>query len=880
MEQVTVFSYTHPDDPVISDICDRDQVLHICATTSLTQAMTARDGGKRKNIISAKWFTDAVLGDWMDSYVKLEQYIHLSELLRKGSPDNPDDTPMKKSFRKNKQGVLLAIRTLAELGLKPQDLEAYAFTANEKELAVIWAKMLKQDEGANHFKKLGQVMFAYRHPAAFKMMTAARLKEKYEKDLELESSLAVSEENLHLDGEVILHGFYFLTPLQQQMFQSLRQAGVKITFLQYYHPDFPHTFRFLEEVLGTANDWVPAEDWKVSLFTQEAPASRYFAGLFENKKESAPPVWTDQISIQSYRNVHQWINDFGNTEIQTYHLTPNYNDLEARLKEFFPERFQEERNFLSYPVGQYLLHLHKMWDQERKQQLVSIEMLTECFVSPWLSVVNPRTGKKQPASDYVHILYTLKDFFPRKMSLEAWRTGIAKLIDQIENGEFLVRGIEASPEHYRFVDEIRNPIKKIAPYAVPPEDLAGILTILDNISAHVQLFFKDMNKGLTLFDYFQLILKFIYKQQSEVKFLEHEEKLVDKIWEFADASQSHPKDKKYQIEDISEALHALLAAHLEEEGALPLAKTSELHDLAEIDGIIFHEGAAHVTGLDEFSFPNAASTLTWPLTKQTIEKLSERVPAMKAAVLRENHKDAIPRYLFNILLSRRQQVTLSWFMDWKEQHALEPSIYLKLLIDQMPQVNDHRLLPSMPASKAQTLTGKTKDFNRVFEHYSDYALSEIHMCPRRFFSSYLLRPYSVYHSEFHYSFLYQNLYAVLAHFTDMPGVVLHDVFPHWTSFKHLSKGMMANRHALSPRAFKSYVYAGLEYHCLTGMKYLANPAGSSAGWKKAWSNSGYKLTQTASDFTLTRPSSNCKYCPHLNVCPDGRHAVDDEQYAN
>lgn len=368
MGQIKVITYAHPKDPVISEVCNRDQVLHICATTSLTQAMVDRDDGLKKNVISAQWFTDAILGEWMESTVKLEQFMSLSKLLRKGSIEKMKDTPMSKSFRRNKQDALLAIRQLAELGIKPQDLSECASTAYESELAILWTDMLKQDEGSNYFKRLGQVTFALRHPAAFKMMAGARIKEMYKKGIDSEHQLAVSEEKLNLDGEIVLHGFYFLTPLQQQMFQALRHAGVSITFLQLYHPKYPHTFSFIETVLGEENNWVPVEKWTVGDVTYEGTiTSRYFASLFEEKTEQIHAETMDRIKYKNYRNIYQWIDDFAveslESETETHHLSPNFNVLEERVKGFFPERYQEDRNFLSYPIGQYLLHLHRIWDQ-------------------------------------------------------------------------------------------------------------------------------------------------------------------------------------------------------------------------------------------------------------------------------------------------------------------------------------------------------------------------------------------------------------------------------------------------------------------------------------------------------------------------------------
>lgn len=891
MKKVKVVTYSSPDDSIISDICNDENVLHICATASLTEAMMKKFG-KRQNVISAKWFIDALLGEWMDMPTKLEQIMDLSELVRKGSDDNPDDKPITRAIRRYKSDALLTIRMLAEIGLKPKDLRECGITEYEKELSRLWEKMLLKDKEKGHFKKLDRFNFAQKRPFAFRIMANERMKEKFDRDIKEGENLCVSREKLHLEGSVVLHGFYFLTPIQQSVFQSLKNAAVNLTFLQLYNSNYPKTFSFIETVLGDENNWVPKGEWVIHQEGQvkESQLSLYMADFFEDRiSRPSTKVHKERVTQICYRNLYQWMKDFRENlekeEAATNYLTVMSGELDTRMKEFFPDQFLSERNFLSYPIGQYLLHLHKIWDQEKKKQEIDLVTIQECFASPWLYKINKITGKKDSASDYLYQLQFLANFFPQKMTMKEWKSNIKKLILDTERSSFLAKNIIGAKEHLRFLDEIKNPVKKIAPYSVPCEDWKIILEFLNVMDSHIETLFNNMDHLYSFKEYFSLLNGIITKQLPEAELLKHEKEMLRRIKKIANYYESSPSGKHYHIEDIAEAVHLLLSSQLDEKpdghpdsDQHPNKKALRIRSFAEIDGIIFDEKKTiHVSGLDEFSFPNAESSLPWPLTLKAVEQLSGKINSLKAMLIREEHKDIIPRFLFYVLLSGKQNLTLSWFREWGERSSLGPSFYLKLLEDDSPKTESFEPVIEHPKTPAQDLRDDTVVYQTALSHYSDYALSELNICQRRFFYSYLTQQFSVYNSDFHYNFLFGNLYRLLLNFDANPAPLMKDVFPYWTGFRRAAKAAAAKTYNYTEK-HHSFKYAGENYHALSGMKYLLYQNNGGEGWKQAWENKGYQVNQSSIALLEASPSSSCKYCPHEDFCPSARYAVDDERY--
>lgn len=869
MKNVQIRTYRNPKEINIDALNKNNKVLHICATPSLTQAMINNSNIKETNganIISVKWFIDAILGEWMDLNTKLSQMVSLSELVRKGSPKNTEDKNITKSIRKNKADALLTIRMLAELDISPQQFKKIGKNKYEKELSDIWSELYKDENNHLIFQKLKNTMNKLKDPSLTIEYINNKLWERY--DIE-EKNLKVRKEALNLNHLVILHGFYFISPIQQEIFKALEKANVKIIFLQFYDGKHPEIFSFLTETLGTSNGWVNHRNWKPMGNVLPSNRAMFYANKYKKSKDKIS-VEHSGIYINEYNDFNDLLENIKkNNKDNDVNLSVISDQMNEKVKEYYSDLFKSEKNFLSYPLGQYLNHLHKIWHQEMKKEKISVLILQESFTSPWL-IYRDSNGNDIKATDYQHILEAIKEFFPYFMEFDELKNAINKLINDIEDSPFINR---SKITEDRFFDEIINPIKKVGPYNINSKDLVIVLSFIERIQEHKNLLFNKDNQYLSFKNYFTLLQSLIKNNLSYDDLNKEEKELINKVGKIAQSYQKSIITGEYHIENFAESIQLILVSKLENENEKELTK---IRSFEEIDGEIFNNNSIHLSGLDEFSFPDIKTSLPWPLSLNTVEELEEVNISFKSMSLREQHKRNLPRYLFYLLLSSNQKLTLSWLTNWNGNSSLKQSNYLKLIEDISEKTFNDPFSFELPVIESINIKFNGKLTETKLNEFPEFALSELNICNRRFYYSYITQKYSSFKSDFHLGFLFSNVYSLLERFQENPDEQIDEVFPYWSKTKKEIK--IANiKNYPDQLDNMSFSYKGINYKANSSTKYLIRQNSSHNQWQSAWNNHGYVINDEI-NLLDANPSANCKYCPHEYFCSDARYSIDDERY--
>jgi len=119
------------------------------------------------------------------------------------------------------------------------------------------------------------------------------------------------------------------------------------------------------------------------------------------------------VKIIKYSNTIEFVEDISRIQEQGFYLY-SADDYTANriLKDYFPERY-EVRNLLSYPIGQFVYMLHKMWDENRQCIILSADGLRKCFASGWLTAHGKSsiqyTDDLERILPYFENCYTLKE---------------------------------------------------------------------------------------------------------------------------------------------------------------------------------------------------------------------------------------------------------------------------------------------------------------------------------------------------------------------------------------------------------------------------------------------------------------------------------------
>lgn len=195
-----------------------NSAIHLCATKSLARAVDKLSQQrnfelKRSNIISALDFIKTMLGDWSRPDSKLSQYAKLSEIIREHAiRAETRDQDFFKAFRLNQRDVLQTMRVLTEINILPSDVNNLPLENEERIFTALWEEMIKRDTS---FKNI-QTTINVEWKDSFKFKK--HIQDSFKK-LNIEKST---------ETKIILHGFYFITPIQHKLFSLLKEAGYEL----------------------------------------------------------------------------------------------------------------------------------------------------------------------------------------------------------------------------------------------------------------------------------------------------------------------------------------------------------------------------------------------------------------------------------------------------------------------------------------------------------------------------------------------------------------------------------------------------------------------------------------------------------------------------
>lgn len=849
---VRVLTYADPREIAAHpDIASFAGAVHICATESLRKGILNYYGSSLfdpEKVLGIGLLLDRFLRPWTTSATKVAQYASLSAILRKVAFE---ELNLKSAFRRNQALVLQTMRTLTEIGLQPYDI--MPATKEEEWLQQAWMAMESKDPlfsetrnrmmGARGAGKVGPALV----DAMRAIPDAAHIPEKLD--------------------EVVLHGFYFITPLQQQLFRLMEGAGISLAFLNLYDDRVPTVFRPVEEFIGGEHGWVPLDAWAMDRSGKVTDSGRRFAALYEGE------AWREEgdnkgqwPNIKAYWDFGTWLDDYSATvngqgnEPQYFSSQPDlFNE---RLKDYFPENYSD-RHLLAYPVGQFLFHLHKMWDENAETLAIEERGLFECFASGLLVV------DKENAKHYTHVL---RDLLPYFSNCHAWSEWKARMESLREAMNVAVEAFDAEDEYSeetrRFHKMMENPLRHFSFFNVSPDNLEIVLAFIEKLFDLAEWLFLDSHGETSLSTHFDKLELLIETEFRDSDLLQEERKILTEIE--ARVRQDSMIEEQFLVQDLSEAIAVYLGGQLSSD----LEKHEIVRRFEDVDAAPLLGRHLHICGLDEESLPNSNSELPWPLTRETVELLADR-SALRLAVLREKLAPDIARYLLYSSLAFNESTTLSWIREWNGKQ-LEQSLYIQLLERDIQEVRRELDISTMVAP--ETIEGPLEDALVSFQRYPLDSVKEHNLCPRRFYYSYLAQERPVFRDNFHHQFMFGNLTKIGQ---KMSGRSREEVFqqvsalfPHWTDLQkrdllehaegfHLDMGY-------EDYEGRDYANARREFQLLVASKdEMHQPANRRSFLESVARDGHFQMTAA--------PSELCRYCPHLAYCQDGASPVDERE---
>jgi hypothetical protein len=885
-----VLTYNHPRKiEELDAFKEHVNCLHICATKNMRDGVFERyQKGKDQPFITAPIITSStfiqfILPGWSSAETKLKQYLLLSEALNNNISR---DSEYYSSFRRNQIEVLDTIRLLELSGVRPDDFDD-EWNLSDKEQ--IFIKVWKEFEGQDDFQQIRRIGMS-------------PIKKDFEKSKAILFSLIEQEygdEDLELINKgfsldtLVLHGFYFLTSEQQRVFQLLKKAGVNIIFLNLYDERYPKTFSFISDFISKRHGWIDIDDWdKGGSYLGEPTIADKFLSDFEGKPMKT--YRTQDVLVTDYEDFYSFLTDFEHTQTEegekkTF-IAPNAQALNNRLIEYYPELFKKKRRFLSYPIGQFMFHLHQMWDERKKCLAITESGIFECFSSGWL--YDKETNKN--ARDFTKELQNLLPFFKGCETIHDWLER-ATLLKEIQ--ENALSAFDRENDN-RFHKMMESPFRRISHFSMKEPDVTQVIRFIEKLFQVAGSLFGVGENRVSLTEHFKKLRHLVFDANPHLeKEIQQEERIL--VEELKQTLKAVPTVEMFHIDDISSAISLYLSGNLKGDHSQDIV----IRPFIEMDGEAFKENRiTHVTGLDENSLPYNEYQLPWPLKEQTFRALAERNIPLSFQALRNRHVKGITRYLMYNLLQFSHEIELSWMVQYEDKDNLDKAVYLSQL-GLIPNREKNSLENDfLDEPLARSVSKEELD---TFLAYPVDALAEFEFCPRRFYYSYITEEFSTFDSEFIHEFMYGNLLKSVQALVGRQGTEemvkkeVDKLFPYWTDFKlnlmadenlrysnwarknyggHLPYGKENEYSDLR----KLFLFPALQnQHADDDSKETANRI------QKLYDKPETIIPDLREEFEYqlnnhpiqmeAKPSMKCRFCPHNAFCPEAHHPVDDEE---
>lgn len=861
---VKVHTYSQPkgwaQHPQYASFSD---AIHICATNNQRKGIKECYGQDLKHIYSFREFIKSLYPYWYSAETKFQQFLRLSAIIANLTNISSE---LKQAFRLNVMDILDSIRFFVEANIKPLALrDCWLNTEKERIFKSVWTNFINTDIASQrHYQTLNR-------PILKTSIRKAIIKLSNETDIQFKD-----------DVHIVLHGFYFVTPEQQILLEIFRKQQIQITFFQYFDSRYPNTFDFVKAFVTERFGWPPPEKW---IYDTTDPGSisksaRKFLSAYENNTYKSEELEETIIGYESFFDfLHDVIlpqfpigNEQDNKTITPNIISPNAKQLNEMILSYYPELSPKKRNFLSYPIGRFLVSLHQIYNNG--QFNLTEEILTDLFSSGWLS----NKTLNNNAQDYTHDLHLLFPYLVGCTEINSWITRLEKLIQQ---ALIIEKAFPINLEN-RIIRSMRSPFSKISHFSIPLDRIKQVKMFIENIRTITEALF-DRSESNTIDTHFKRLKDILKIHGHGVSFVadENEKILIQELEHKLDLIQDN---SEFFYDDIQTALHFYLSGKLDDEDE------NYINGFIEIDGEMFKSHQNHtiyLTGLDENSLPLGGQNTPWPLQSETFELLSEEHTALELHTIRSRANKSISRYLFFIALNLSpQQLKLSWIKNIMDKDEMQPALYIKQL--------------SLQAISFNGALGNTEDPLPLYDFsqeiidpnevavvwqtlgFEDF-LAEYKSCPKRFYYSYITDEYPTFSNDFIHQFMFSEIVRFVRRSinADYESVLeeVSPLFPQWLDFKKQFSVKKVFEFGLGRPGEKTAVSESYSY--TKARKNFQFP-----GFKTEERDNLYDETRSsveciikeieASDNQVmtAHPGYACRFCPHIDYCNDAIFPVD------
>lgn len=648
-----ILTYADPfglqNDPELWDLITKHP--HYCASDTLVQGLIKHYGRESFSLIRPlQDLIDVYMKDYADNPVNdMQLYLTVTNCIH-----HWDDGPMKQAFLFNKSSVVEAIRLLLPLGIDPEKINKELLTPEQERLLDIYRIVRKSDcsnallnlrkktiidfeedvrktaareirHMARNNEEIRELLIAggvnpvaREWPVGIAMKAGQIMMEYYadkgygDRAAEMTAALKAcrSNPNQRYYKTVVINGVHRFTSEIVYLIRDLEQSKhVEIVFLIPYADHLPSVYDTWKKVYEwTGLEFEHVQGLGDAKHVDAIRMSDVLSGQAMKKEGDKKLFEYDNLTSfalhevgRVYDEAKKEAENGGNRldKMKTQYYAVRSQSCNELLKMFYPEQF-ESKPFLSYPIGQLILGIYRMWDFDKTALKLDVDTLTECAVS----------GLFQGTQNVSDVLRKMKLFFRGAETQIEYKKRIAT-----------VRAFKNKAAG----NERLSGLFRLSFLNVSEEELLALEMFIDQLCTTAsRLFSGETRDQINYIDHFNKLMTMITNAaNNDSRLLPGVERdLISAIREQLNTSARTSVNGS--LEDVTDALAFFLSSKLDSESSNWIVR-----DFEQIDGAVLlsrHSQAEeyHFAMLsNEHMLKQNLEDLPWPLTVKMFDAYEE-----------------------------------------------------------------------------------------------------------------------------------------------------------------------------------------------------------------------------------------------------------------
>ena len=462
--------------------------------------------------------------------------------------------------------------------------------------------------------------------------------------------------------------------------------------------------------------------------------------------ETGEKTSASNISIIKYNNTVEFIEDIPRIKEAGYYIyCADDRAANNMLKDYYPEQY-ETRNLLSYPIGQFVYALHRMWDEDLQGIVLSQNGLRKCFASGWLS----SNGKS--SVNFTEDLERLLPYFEGCYTVDEWKARLDTFTDACHNAVDVFTVQADDPEDKRKQEDLGNPLRYFSAFSINESHIAEVMDIIDQLIRMAKALFGG-NEPVSIHEHMNKLdgMLYMHKGMPKELYLEEREK-VKQIFEALESEKV--RDFLCYPGDLAAALLSFMGGRTDDEEQSHAGLQTLVFNIFQVEAApIAAKEKVHICLADISRLPGAAGKYGWPLDEDVLLTIAEcNKNTYLNNWIKNNRLTPLSNRYYLYTALKNKDVEISWVQKQGEK-LYSPSPYITLLdklSDTQIRGTDARLLElpyvtGIYPHKHLECSFDIRDNEKMYEHDAKLVYS---LCPMRFVYEYVLGDSSAYRSEY------------------------------------------------------------------------------------------------------------------------------------